>query len=61
MQLCNINDAETRAKIIVQEGFTQLGDLGVLETDTDVTEMAKRMAMHTQVEGRVLLGTIVIK
>jgi hypothetical protein len=33
----------------------------VLETDADVTEMAKRMATRTQAEGRVLLGTVVIK
>ena len=47
--------------IINQEGFTQLEDPGVLETDTDVSEMAKRMATRTQAEGRVLLGTVMIK
>jgi hypothetical protein len=47
--------------IIAQEGFTQLEDLGVLETNTNVTEMAKRMAACTQAEGRVLHGTVVIK
>jgi hypothetical protein len=41
--------------------FIQLDDLGVLETDMDITEMAKRMASRTQAEGRVLLGTVVIK
>jgi hypothetical protein len=30
----------TCTNIINQEGFTQLEDLGVLETDTDVSEMA---------------------
>jgi hypothetical protein len=40
----------THTNIIAQEGFTQLGDLGVLETNTDVSEMAKRMATRTQVE-----------
>jgi hypothetical protein len=44
-----------------REGFTQLDGLGVLETDTDVTEMAKRMTSCTQAERRVLLGTVVIK
>jgi hypothetical protein len=58
---CSINDARMRANIIAREGFTQLEDLGVLETDTDVTEMAKRMASRTQAEGRVSLGTVVIK
>ena len=38
-----------------------MSDLGVLETNADITEMAKRMASHTQAEGRVLLGTVVIK
>ena len=59
--MCGITDEVTRANIINREGFTQLSDLGVLETDTDVTEMAKRMAARTQAEGRVLLGTVVIK
>jgi uncharacterized membrane protein YgcG len=58
---CGIVDEATRTNIINQEGFTQLQDLGVLETDSDVTEMAKRMATRTQAEGRVLLGTVVIK
>ena len=61
LMMCGINDAVTCANIIAQEGFTQLGNLGVLETDTDKTEMAKRMATRTQAEGRVLLGTVMIK
>ena len=59
--MCSITNKATRMNIINQEGFTQLEDLGVLETDTDVSEMAKRMATRTQAEGRVLLGTVVIK
>ena len=59
--MCGIADGATRANIIAQEGFTQLGDLGVLEMDSNITEMAKRMASRTQAEGRVLLGTVVIK
>jgi len=58
---CGIIDEARRNNIIALEGFTQLKDLAVLETDTDVTEMAKRMATRTQAEGRVLLGTVVIK
>jgi hypothetical protein len=32
-----------------------------IETNTDITEMAEKVASHTQAEGRVLLGTVVIK
>jgi hypothetical protein len=53
--MCGITDEATRTNIINREGFNQLEDLGVLETDTDVSEMAKRMATRTQAEGRVLL------
>ena len=59
--MCGIINEVMQANIINQEGFTQLSDLGVLETDSDVTEMVKRMAARTQAEGRVLLGTIAIK
>ena len=59
--MCGIVDEATWANIINQEGFTQLSDLGVLETDSDVTEMVKCMAAWTQAEGRVLLGTVMIK
>jgi hypothetical protein len=61
LAICGITDDVTRALIVAREGFTQLDDLGVLETDTDVMEMAKRMASCTQAEGRVLLGTVIIK
>ena len=37
-----INEEATRNLIIVREGLTQLGDLGVLQMDTDITEMPKR-------------------
>jgi hypothetical protein len=61
LETCGITDAVTRTNIITREGFTQLEDLGVLETDNDVTDMANRMAKRRQNEGRVLLGTVVIK
>ena len=51
----------TCACIIGNEGFTSVEDLAVLETDTDVSEMAKRMASHTAADGSVNLGTIQIK
>ena len=60
-EMCGITNPAMRTTIIDHKGFTQLDDLGVLETDADVTEMAKRMATRTQAEGRVLLGTVVIK
>jgi hypothetical protein len=59
--MCGITNAATRTTIIEREGFTQLDDFGVLETDVDVSDMAKRMATRTQAECRVLLGTVVIK
>jgi hypothetical protein len=59
--MCGIPDAAKRTLIMNREGFNQLDNLGVLETNMDVTEMAKRMASQTQAKGRVLLGTVVIK
>jgi hypothetical protein len=59
--MCGITDQVTQALIMAQEGFNMLDDLGVLETDTDVIEVAKRMASCTQVKGWVLLGTVIIK
>jgi hypothetical protein len=61
LAMCGIVDKAMWANIINQKGFTQLLDLGVLETDLDVTEMAKHMAAQTQAKGRVLLGTVMIK
>jgi hypothetical protein len=59
--MCGIPDAATRTLIMIREGYYQLDDLGVLETDMDVAEMAKRMGSFTQAEWRVLLGTVIIK
>jgi hypothetical protein len=59
--MCGTVNVVTHTNIINQEGFTKLEDLGVLEMDMDITEMDKRMASHTQAEGRVLLGTAIIK
>lgn len=60
-ETCGITDAGMRVNIINREGFQSLADLGVLETDTDVSDMAKRLASRTQAEGRVYLGTVVVK
>jgi hypothetical protein len=61
LEMCGMDNTATCTNIIMREGFTQLEDLRVLEMDTDVMEMAKRMAMRTQAEGRVLLGMVIIK
>ena len=60
-KVSGIVDAVTRTNIINQEGFATVEDLGILENDMHVSNMAKRMASRTQAEGRVLLGTVVVK
>ena len=60
-KVCGIVDAAMRTNIINQEGFATIEDLGILETDMDVSNMAKRMASRKQVKGRVLLETVVVK
>lgn len=58
---CGITEADTpRVSVIDREGFNELPDLGILETDGDVTEMANRMAKRTVDDGRVTLGTTVV-
>lgn len=47
--------------LVNQEGFTSIASMGVLGGDGDVLEMAKRLAGRTQVDGRVILGTVQIK
>ena len=61
LEMCGVADVATRNNIINREGFTTIEDLGVLENNTDVSDMAKRMASRMQAEGRVLLGTVVVK
>ena len=62
LERCGMVVAEaTRNNIITRKGFTQLADFGVLKNDIDVSKMAKRMASQMVVEGRVLLGTVVVK
>jgi hypothetical protein len=60
--MCSITNEVTHPNIIAQEGITQLEDLGLLKTDTNVSQMAKRMVTCTHVvEGRVLLRMVMIK
>ena len=44
LAMCGVEDEDTRGDIIAWEGFETLEDLGILEDDKDVIEMAKRMA-----------------
>ena len=60
-KVCGIVNAAMRTNIINKEGFATIEDLGVLETDADVSDTAKRMASRMLAEGRVLLGTVVVK
>ena len=61
LQTCGIGDVAVRNIIIATEGFDTLEALGILESDTDVTEMAKRMSSRTAADGRAILGTVTIK
>jgi hypothetical protein len=47
-ETCGILNQATRALMIAREGFINLASLGKLESDNDITEMAKRMAALTQ-------------
>ena len=58
--VCGIGQQDS-IRITGNEGFVDIGDLGVMEGDKDVLEMAKRMATRPANAGRVLLGTVQIK
>ena len=58
---CGITALADRASVINSEGFTSIKDFTVLEGDTDVSEMAKRLVARPATGGHVNLGTIVIK
>ena len=57
---CGINDADS-LRIAENEGFESLDDIGVMEGDKDVLEMARRLSTRPANSGRVLLGTVQIK
>jgi len=59
--VCGIGVEANRTRIIQSEGFTALADLAIIENDTDVTEMAKRLAGRIQADGRIHLRTVQIK
>ena len=58
---CGLTTAAQRNILITNEGFDRPSSLAHLETDTDVFEMAKRLSSRTAAEGRINLGTVVIK
>ena len=60
LTICGISQ-QNAGRIATNEGFVNLDDLGVMEDDKDVLEMAKRMASRPSNAGRVLLGTVQIK
>ena len=51
LERCGVVAEATHNNIITREGFTQLADFGVLENDTDISKMAKRMASRMVAEG----------
>ena len=59
--VCGFTNQVTRDRIILNEGFNTIGDIGEMEEDTDVTEMAKRLSSRTIAEGRVLIQTKQLK
>ena len=61
LQVCGINAAASRDIFILTEGLDTMESFALLSGDTDVTEMAKRMASRSVNGGRVILGTMHIK
>ena len=61
LALCGVTSAEAREVFITVEGLDSMDAFATLSGDTDVTEMAKRMASRAVETGRVILGTMQIK
>ena len=61
LAVCGIADGATQNRVINNEGFTSLDDFGIMETDSDVADMAKRLAARSPANTRVNLGTVQIK
>ena len=57
LTICGISQ-QNAGWIATNEGFVNMDDLGVMEDDKVVLEMAKRMASRPTNAGRVLLGTV---
>eukprot|EP00957_Ditylum_brightwellii_P104365 7948422-Ditylum_brightwellii.AAC.2 len=56
-QQCSIGLA-SQASIITSEGFDSLESFGLLECDSDITKMTKRLSGRLAAKGRVLLGMV---
>ena len=61
LRVCGVTALSARKVFIEVEGIDNLEALGTLNGDTDVTEMAKRMASRPANAGKVILGTMQIK
>lgn len=61
LEQCGIADEQARNTLITNEGFNSIADIGVMKTDKDVDEMAKRSMSRTANDGRVNIGTVAIK
>ena len=62
LQVCGITSNTARSTFINIEGLSDIEAFGAMSGDTDVTEMAKRMAARSSAAtGRVILGTMQIK
>ena len=61
LRVCGITAQASRKVFIEIEGIDSLEAFGMLNGDSDVNEMAKRMASWNVNAGRVILGTMQIK
>jgi hypothetical protein len=61
LNLCGVTVPATCQIFIDIEGLDTIDAFANLNGDSDVTEMAKRMASRTAAVGRVILGTMQIK
>jgi hypothetical protein len=61
LETCGMSDLATRTRFITLEGFLSLDRFSILVDDNDVTSMAARMSRRTVAEGKITLGTTVIK
>jgi len=62
LEVCGITNNTARRTFINIEGLSNIEAFGAMSGDSDVTEMAKRMASRSSAAtGRVILGTMQIK
>ena len=61
LRTCGVTTLVARMTFINVEDLDSLSAFAQLNGDTDVTEMAKRMASRPSTSGRVILGTMHIK